>query len=88
MSNEEIEIYGQRYAPQSAWAWRRLPDVPDWHVYVQFGDDGYECDPGVYGESIESAVAAVSGAIEAFTEMLEALKKFQAEGVKPDGPQG
>lgn len=78
--NEEVMIYDKNYGQRRATAWRRLPDVPDWRVYVQYGDSGYECDPGTYGESIETAVSDVTKAVAELTELLAALKKFQSEG--------
>lgn len=83
-NNEDVEIYGKLHGPQTAWAWRRLPDVPDWRVYVHFGDSGYECDPGVYGEPIDSAIEQVAEAVEELTGVLAALKAFKVDDeVKP-----
>lgn len=32
-------------------AWRRLPEYPEWSIYVRFGDSGWESDPAIFGEN-------------------------------------
>lgn len=78
MNNEEKLIYGQwKHDDFSAWAWRRLPEIPDWRVYVKYGDDGYDVDPGIYGESIDKAILEVGIALEKMEGLYIALHEFK-----------
>ena len=77
--NEEVQIYGKRFLDWSAWAWRRPPECSDWQVYVKFGDDGYECDPGIYGEPLDYAVHEVRTALSKLEALYDSLKAFQQQ---------
>ena len=39
-------------------------DDNKWHIFVAFGDDGRELDPGVYAESKQNAIKEIEKAIE------------------------
>lgn len=76
--NEEKIIYGDG-GDWSARAWRRLPDIPNWRVQVKFGDSGWECEPGIYAEPLDTAVAEVAEALSELESLYSALKAFQRQ---------
>lgn len=73
--NEEKKIYGD--GDWSARAWRREPDHPKWSVSVKYGDGGWECEPGVYGENIDMAIDQVGQALSELESLYTALRKFR-----------
>lgn len=77
--NETRDLYGDGIGNWSVTAWRRPPNHPEWSVTVKYGDGGWECDPGVYGETLDYAIAEVEGAKAHIEAMLLALRNFQKE---------
>lgn len=67
-TNEEKE-WSSHSEVRNVRAWRR-PEIDNnaWHVYVSYGDRGYECDPGTLGESKEKALQDIEIAIQELQE--------------------
>ncbi len=77
LDNENVGIYRKKYQNFSAWAWRRVGDVPEWRVTVKFGDEGFECEPGIYCEPLDVAISEVETALTQMQEMYQALLDFR-----------
>lgn len=77
--NETRDLYGDGIGDWYASAWRRPPDCPEWSVTVKYGDVGWECNPGVYGETLDYAIAEVEEAKAHIEGILLALRNFKEE---------
>lgn len=64
-SEYENEVKEEEFGRVEVKAVRRQDwDDNRWHLYIRFGDGGYECDPGVYSESKQNAIKEIEKAIE------------------------
>lgn len=79
MENEVVKITDDSYRRVNVDMWRRFPDQPEWHVSVTFGDNGYECDPGVYMEPVSTALEEIDNAIAELTRAKAEIERWRDE---------
>lgn len=81
-NNIERTIFGKKGGAFSAWAWRREPDFPNWRVYVEYDAGGWDVEPAIYGEDLETAILEVYKAIRKMEDLRDALEAFQVEQIE------
>jgi len=65
------------------YAWRRPPNFPDWPFSAKYGDGGWECEPGIEGESYKTTKDKLWEAITELADMYLKLVEFgKAQGLE------
>lgn len=75
MSQNEHREFNPVSGRRGVTAWRRSPEYPEWSISIDYGDTGYECEPGTCGEKKETALKDIDTAIKELGEMKKYIEE-------------